>query len=84
MCSSHAFRGMSRPVHYDVLCDENGLELDQLQRLIFAMCFTFVNCPNPISLVPAIKNADIAAYRGMLYHEAAQDDVEKLSTSSLN
>ncbi|CAH8337728.1 unnamed protein product [Eruca vesicaria subsp. sativa] len=71
LCSHHGGIGTSKPTHYYALWDELGFTSDQLQKLIFEMCFTFTRCTKPVSLVPPVYYADMVAFRGRMYHEAS-------------
>ncbi|GLJ13169.1 hypothetical protein SUGI_0206690 [Cryptomeria japonica] len=67
LCSHSGIKGTSRPTHYHVLWDENNFLSDELQTLINNLCYTFVRCTKPVSLVPPAYYAHLAAYRAHLY-----------------
>uniref|UniRef100_A0A2P2IL73 Uncharacterized protein MANES_03G107200 n=1 Tax=Rhizophora mucronata TaxID=61149 RepID=A0A2P2IL73_RHIMU len=82
LCSHYGSIGTSKPTHYQVLWDEYGFTSDQLEKLIYDMCFTFARCTKPVSLVPPVYYADLAAYRGRLYHEAVIESRQPLTSAA--
>lgn len=82
LCSHYGSLGTSKPTHYNVLCDENALETDKLQKLIYHLCFTFARCTKPVSLVPPVYYADLVAYRGRLFQEVVTKQSPALSLLS--
>ncbi|PIA37831.1 hypothetical protein AQUCO_03000400v1 [Aquilegia coerulea] len=82
ICTHYGSLGTSKPTHYTVLYDDHGFTSDEMQRLIYNICYTFARCTKPVSLVPPVYYADLAAYRGRLYHDALMDSSPASTVSS--
>ncbi|KAK6945508.1 Piwi domain [Dillenia turbinata] len=82
LCSHQGIIGTSKPTHYHVVWDEHGFTSDQLQTLIYNLCFTFSRCTKPVSLVPPVYYADLVAYRGRMFQEALIEGLSPASASS--
>ncbi|MCO5589016.1 hypothetical protein L7F22_042980 [Adiantum nelumboides] len=67
LCSHAGIQGTSRPTHYHVLWDENNFRSDDLQGLVYSLCYTYARCTRSVSVVPPAYYAHLAAYRARLY-----------------
>ncbi|KAG8385134.1 hypothetical protein BUALT_Bualt03G0010200 [Buddleja alternifolia] len=73
LCSHYRRIGTSKAVRYCVLWNQNSFTSDQLQELIYNLCFTFARSTRPVSLVPPVYYADLVAYRGRIFQEVAKE-----------
>lgn len=65
-------QGTSRPSHYHVLWDDNGLSADELQQLTYQMCHTYVRCTRSVSIPAPAYYAHLVAFRAR-YHLVDRD-----------
>ncbi|XP_064115505.1 protein argonaute-3-like isoform X1 [Macrobrachium nipponense] len=78
LCSHEGIQGTSKPTHYRVLWDDNGLSLNQLEAFSYAMCHLYARCARSVSLPTPAYYAHWAAYRGKIHlHDLCQEGNEK-------
>lgn len=71
--------GTSRPSHYTVIEDDNNFTANDLQKLTYYLCHTYVRCTKSISTPAPVAYAHLAAYRAR-QHLVAQ--IEESTTGS--
>ena len=65
---SHAcIQGTSRPCKYVLLYDTLRIDADELQMMVYHMCFTFSRASRPIGIHAAVRFADLLCDRARLY-----------------
>ncbi|XP_022250179.1 protein argonaute-4-like isoform X2 [Limulus polyphemus] len=81
LCSHLGIQGTSRPAHYKVLWDDNNFSADELQKLTYYLCHTYVRCTRSISIPAPVMYAHLAAYRARLYitSRESHDDISSCS-----
>jgi len=79
--------GTSRPAHYSVLLDENGLSSDGLQQLSFALCHVYARSTRSVSIPAPVYYADIVCARAKNHYaprsfqfDDSYDDGQKQQT----
>lgn len=77
--SHNAIQGTSRPVHYQVIWDENKIPVDTLQQLIYNSCYTYIRATCSVSLVPATYYAHVASARARCHEIDTEDHLSSYS-----
>jgi eukaryotic translation initiation factor 2C len=67
MISHVALKGTARPMHYNVVLDENNYKMEPLQQFIHEACFQYIRATTPVSQFPAIYYSHIASRRGVIH-----------------
>lgn len=65
--SHKALAGTARPCHYFVIHNGTGMDMDRLQKITFALCWTFATALTPISYAAPAYYADRLCERGRMY-----------------
>ncbi|KAI1101620.1 Piwi-domain-containing protein [Jackrogersella minutella] len=73
LCSHVAIQGTARPVHYQVIADEAGVQPNDLVKMIYQQCYQYCRSTTPVSLHPAVYYAHLASNRGRC-HEAVPSE----------
>ncbi|PRD30004.1 UNVERIFIED_CONTAM: Ago2 [Trichonephila clavipes] len=81
LCSHFGLQGTSRPCHYTVIEDDNDFTADDLQKLTYYLCHTYVRCTKSISCPAPVQYAHLAAFRAR-QHLLSQIDESSSDTSS--
>ncbi|KAF3934323.1 hypothetical protein ABW19_dt0208966 [Dactylella cylindrospora] len=60
LCSHSAIQGTARATKYTVIHDENKIEPDRLQALIYNFCYTYMRATNSVSLGQYFRSPSLA------------------------
>jgi len=82
MCSHSGIQGTSRPTKYTVLWDEYGFKPDDLQKMMFEMCFMQTRCTRSVSVPPAVYYAHLVAFRAQHFVKEDSDIESSVSGKS--
>ncbi|XP_071708940.1 protein argonaute 2-like [Rutidosis leptorrhynchoides] len=82
LCSHFGGIGTSKPTHYTVIWDENHFTSNEMQKLVYHLCYIFARCTKPVSLVPPVYYADLVAYRGRMFQEVVMEMQSSSSQTS--
>ncbi|VDM18696.1 unnamed protein product, partial [Hydatigera taeniaeformis] len=63
LCSHVGIQGTSKPVHYHVLHDDNGLNSDELQKFTYYLCHAYMRCCRSVSYPAPTYYSHLAAFR---------------------
>ncbi|TPX61344.1 hypothetical protein PhCBS80983_g01189 [Powellomyces hirtus] len=73
MVSHAGLKGTSRPVHYQVLRDENRINQDDLQALTYELCHLYGKATRAVSVVTPVYYAHIVAARARCWFSAMKN-----------
>ncbi|KAI8960336.1 Piwi-domain-containing protein [Daldinia sp. FL1419] len=73
LCSHVAIQGTARPVHYQVILDEAGVQPNDLTKMIYQQCYQFCRSTTPVSLHPAVYYAHLASNRARSHENLPSD-----------
>ena len=65
LCSHAAIQGTARPTHYTVVFDEMKVPVNAFEKLVYQLCYAYQRATTPVSLIPAVYYAHLAASRGI-------------------
>ncbi|GFX21876.1 hypothetical protein TNCV_2311541 [Trichonephila clavipes] len=74
----------SRPCHYTVIEDDNDFTADDLQKLTYYLCHTYVRCTKSISCPAPVQYAHLAAFRARQHLLTHSDESSSRSDSSFS
>ncbi|KAI9771459.1 MAG: hypothetical protein M1840_002079 [Geoglossum simile] len=77
LCSHKAIQGTARPVHYHVILDEAGVDVNSFQRTIFHHCYSYMRSCTAVSLYPAVYYAHLASNRCRAHMPSDQEPLER-------
>ncbi|GBN77479.1 Protein argonaute-3 [Araneus ventricosus] len=72
----------SRPCHYTVIEDDNDFTADDLQKLTYYLCHTYVRCTKSISCPAPVMYAHLAAFRARQHLLTQMDESSASSDTS--
>ncbi|OTB02018.1 hypothetical protein M426DRAFT_25033 [Hypoxylon sp. CI-4A] len=73
LCSHAAIQGTARPVHYQVILDEEGVKPNDLVKMIYQQCYQYCRSTTPVSLHPAVYYSHLASNRARSHESLASD-----------
>ncbi|EGN96087.1 hypothetical protein SERLA73DRAFT_185621 [Serpula lacrymans var. lacrymans S7.3] len=80
---SHAgIKGTSRPSHYIVLRDDNGLNADALQELSYGLCHAYARATRSVSIPAPVYYADLVCRRAKFHYDPAWNFEDNVSVHS--
>ena len=67
LASHSAIKGTARPVHYNVIMNENNYDVTFIEQLTFEHCLQYARSTTPVSMVPAVYYAHLASNRAIAH-----------------
>ena len=72
LCAHKAIQGTARPVHYQVIHDEMGMDPDWFIQFVYDQSYGYVRSSTPVSVIPAIYYAHLASRRAVAHERALE------------
>ncbi len=82
LCSHVAIQGTARPVHYNIIHDELGVDVNLLYKMIYQQCYQYCRSTTPVSLHPAVYYSHLASQRARAHEDIAASQKEMPSGKS--
>ncbi|VVC37415.1 Argonaute linker 2 domain,Ribonuclease H-like domain,PAZ domain,Piwi domain,Argonaute, linker 1 [Cinara cedri] len=78
LCSHASIQGTSKPTKYHLIWDDNDCTEDELEEVIYYLCYMFARCTRSISYPAPTYYAHLAAFRARSYIENKKINLNRL------
>jgi len=73
LASHEGIQGTTKPAHYHLLYDDNGLSPNELQQLSYYLCHLYSRCERSVSYPAPTYYAHLCAFRARYHHNLLID-----------
>jgi len=81
--SHGGLKGTSRPTHYEVIANDMGLGMENIQTLVFELCHNYARATRSVSIPAPVYYADIVCSRAK-FHTGDEIDFSDSASDSAN